>query len=98
MSDLPTRTPSSPAAAAASGDDFVLTSLPLPLTIDPFAYVVSTRSTTASERDPELVTLWHELVASYPSMYAVPDKKEWEELTKRDGAPWRDGVDLFVSD
>jgi hypothetical protein len=27
-------------------------------------------------------------------MYAVPDKKEWEELSKKE-ARWKDGIDLI---
>ncbi|GAA6012413.1 hypothetical protein JCM11491_004325 [Sporobolomyces phaffii] len=98
----------SPAQTRSTGaldpeEKFVVSSLPVPLTMDPFAYhpLASSSpslSSTAADRDPELATLWHEMVASYPSMYGVPDKKEWDELSKRDvEARWTDGIDLVAN-
>ncbi|GAA5910931.1 Zn(II)2Cys6 transcription factor [Sporobolomyces salmoneus] len=76
-------------------EEFAVSSLPVPLTIDPFAYISpSSTSNSSEEREPELTTLWHEIIASYPSIYGIPDKREWEELSKKSGR-WKDGIDLI---
>ena len=74
-------------------EHFAVSSLPLPLTIDPFAYIPP--PPPSEDRDPTLATCWHEIVASYPAMYAVPDKHEWMELSKLENR-WKDGIDLLV--
>lgn len=84
--------PTASASTLDPNEAFSVSSLPVPLTLDPFAYISAPSS--ADERDPELATLWHELVASYPLMYGVPDKKEWDELTKQSGERWKNGIEL----
>ncbi|GAA5996592.1 hypothetical protein JCM5350_006754 [Sporobolomyces pararoseus] len=78
-------------------EPFTVSSLPLPLTNDPFAYISSPPLPEGSHRDPELSTLWHEIIASYPAMYAIPDKKEWQEMCKSASATgrWENGIDLI---
>ncbi|GAA6062056.1 hypothetical protein JCM10212_005041 [Sporobolomyces blumeae] len=84
---------------------FSVKSLPVPLPVDPFAFIET--SAPGPDRDeeendpptapnPELVSVWHEITASYPAMYAVPDKREWEELVKSSEARWMDGIGLVA--
>ncbi|GAA5931263.1 Zn(II)2Cys6 transcription factor [Sporobolomyces koalae] len=73
-------------------EKFTVTSLPRPLTQDVHKHVGSSL-TDAETDDVELVTLWHEMVSTFPSMYAVPDRTEWHELCKKDNR-WNTGIDL----
>ncbi|GAA5968748.1 hypothetical protein JCM3765_000855 [Sporobolomyces pararoseus] len=96
--DAPMITPST-TAALATEEPFTVSNLPVPLTNDPFAYISPPPLSDGSNRDPELSTLWHEIIASYPAMYAIPDKKEWEEMCKPASVAgwWENGIDLISS-
>ncbi|GAA6009059.1 hypothetical protein JCM10207_004080 [Rhodosporidiobolus poonsookiae] len=65
---------------------------PLPMTLDPLS---SRRVARPAVLEGDLSGLWDYLVAHHRGMYAVPDRREWEELTRTGVQPWAQGVDLL---
>lgn len=63
---------------------------PVPMSVDPFAALTSRPSSANADG---LAGLWKGL-ATFRRFYAVPDAREWEELSKG-GAAWSSGVDLL---
>ncbi|BGP13854.1 hypothetical protein JCM10213_002492 [Rhodosporidiobolus nylandii] len=70
---------------------------PLPMTRDPFSLLSA--PTPPGAHDPDLLPLFDSLTEGYKLVYAVPDRREWEELAKTTmplgGRPWENGVDLL---
>lgn len=64
------------------------------MTLDPLALLNRPARKEGGGGESDLPGLWDTLVAQFKHMYAVPDKKEWEELAKGGTKPWEGGVDL----
>ncbi|GAA5885428.1 hypothetical protein JCM6882_009617 [Rhodosporidiobolus microsporus] len=70
---------------------------PLPMTLDPFTLSVQPPTSPVAPEN-ELSTLWDTLASQWRIMYAVPDRKEWDELLRAHaggGKAWAAGVDLL---
>ncbi|GAA5867953.1 hypothetical protein JCM1840_003500 [Sporobolomyces johnsonii] len=91
----PRASPPSSAAGELDPSTAFLRSLPLPMTVDPLSQLGIYPPPRV--QDPELAPLWNGIVASYKTMYAVPDAREWDELARVGERVWANGVDLLTA-